>query len=153
MRPRRRQTIGADTAALPPPQLPVQTTFRHMATSPAVAARIAAEARKLQRYCARITACHVTVLAPHRHRRQGRHYAVHIDLAVPGERLVISHEHGLPVAEADLRPARRPSPGPSPKEIHPVIRGAFDAARRRLEDYVRRLRGDVKHHQPPGEID
>jgi hypothetical protein len=32
------------------------------------------------------------------------------------------------------------------KEMYVTIHDAFKAARRRLEDYVRRLRGDVKIH-------
>ena len=33
------------------------------------------------------------------------------------------------------------------EDMYVVIRDAFDAARRQLEDYARIRRGDVKHHQ------
>ena len=51
---------------------------------------------------------------------------VRIDLKVPGGEIAVTHEH-----DEDLQIA---------------LRDAFDAARRRLEDYARVQRGDVKHH-------
>lgn len=132
----------------PPPDLPVQTTFRQMPPSPAAAARIEVEARKLQRYCDAITHCHVIVVAPHRHHRHGRHYEIRIELSVPGDHIVIHHE---PSAHSRLKPedeSRKHAEFDAPhKDIYVVIRDAFDTARRQLEDYVRRRRGDVKRHE------
>jgi ribosome-associated translation inhibitor RaiA len=48
------------------------------------------------------------------------------DITVPGGELVVKRQ-------AD-------------PELHTAIQRAFDAARRRLQDYVRRQRGDVKAH-------
>ena len=146
--PRRiKRWMDPDSPAQNPPPVPVQTTFRHMAASPAVATRVAAEAQKLQRYFDRISHCHVVIVAPHLHHRRGRCYSMHIELGVPGERLVIDHEPpALVRSDAADHVAKSIDGSATHKDIYVVIREAFDAARRRLEDYVRRLRGDVKRH-------
>jgi hypothetical protein len=76
----------------------------------------------------------VTVAEPHRHQRTERLYLVTIRLTVPGEELVTGREHHLHPGHADP---------------YVAVREAFHAARRELEDYVRRMRGDVKHHEEP----
>ena len=80
---------------------------------------------------ARATGCRVTVAARNRHQRRGRLYSIRIDLRTPGEELVAGHGHPQDHAHED---------------IHVAIRDAFAAARRRLEEHVRRRRGDVKAH-------
>ncbi|HKI85179.1 MAG TPA: cold shock domain-containing protein, partial [Thermoanaerobaculia bacterium] len=56
---------------------------------------------------------------------------VRVDLRVPGGDLLVERQN------AD--------------ELPTAIHQAFDAAKRRLEDYARRQRGDVKRHQPTPE--
>lgn len=138
-----RRVTRASTLAL---RVPVRTTFRHMPSSAALSARIEAEAQKLRRYYDRITRCHVVILAPHRHRRRGRPYAIHLELTVPRSRIVIRHEPaaGVPLAGAQRKASEVSA---TDKDIYALIRTAFDAARRQLEDYARRLRGDVKRHE------
>jgi hypothetical protein len=125
--------------------VPVQITFRHMATSAAVVAHVEAEVQKLQRYFKPIMHCHVVVVAPHQHHLRGHHYTVHVDLDVPGGPLVVNHE---PVAKRES--AREEPAGKSDeidathKDIYVVLRDAFDIARRQLEDYVRRKHDEVK---------
>lgn len=121
-------------------QLPLQITFKNMDHSPAVEARIREKAAKLERFFDRINRCEVVVEAPHRHHRKGKLYQVSIDITVPpGHELVVNREHRKDHAHEDVNVA---------------IRDAFDAAARQLEDYARRLRGDVKEHIPPlhGEV-
>jgi hypothetical protein len=120
-----------------------------MPPSPAVTNRVEAEVQKLQRYYSGITHCHVVIVAPHRHHRLGRQYQVHLEITVPGGELVITHE---PPARVRLIPVphlrkRDEIEGPH-KDLYVVMRDVFDAARRRLEDYIRRERGDVKRHAP-----
>ena len=110
-------------------QLPLQITFRHVKPSAAVEARIRQEAAKLEKFCEKIMSCRVIVEAPHRHHNQGNLFHVRIDLAVPQEELVVSREHHDERAHEDA---------------YVVIRDAFNALHRQLEDYVRRRRGDVK---------
>jgi sigma 54 modulation/S30EA-like ribosomal protein len=70
---------------------------------------------------------------PHRQHERGNLYEVRIDLAVPGEEIAVNREAPLHAQSRD---------------VHVAIRDAFDAARRRLEDYVRRRRHDVKARAP-----
>lgn len=133
--------------AEPSSQLAVQTTFRHMATSPAVVSRIDAEAQKLLRYFERITHCHVVICVSHRHHRHGRHYTVRVELGVPGAHLVIDHEPAAHVRD-EARPATKHTEVQNQhSDIYVVIREVFDSARRKLEDYVRRQRDEMKHEQ------
>lgn len=82
----------------------------------------------------RISGCHVVIAQPHRHKRGGRLYSVRIDLSVPGAEIVVNHDHPRDHAHEDVSVA---------------MRDAFAAARRRLEDHVRRLQGAVKTHVSP----
>ncbi len=98
-----------------------------MAPSPAVEDRIRRWADRLSRYSRDIQNCQVWVESPRGHHRNGDLYAVRIRLTVPGEELAV-----------DLQPGEG--------DVHLSIRKAFDAARRRLQDYERRRRGQVKAH-------
>ena len=71
--------------------LPVQITFRNMTPSEAVAARVQAEAEKLDRSFKRITSCRVVVEAMHRHHKWGEQFHV------PRE-ITASAPHGKSVA-------------------------------------------------------
>jgi len=129
----------------------VQTTFRHLPSSPAVTARVEAEVRKLQRYHDGIISCHVVIIAPHRHHRLGHRYAVHVELGVPGDRLVIAHEHSArPRVEAGAKIEKSDETEAANKDLYNVIREVFDATRRRLQEYARRRRGEVKRHVTSG---
>lgn len=108
-------------------QLPLQVTARDFALSEAAEADIRAKAGQLDQYYDGIIGCRVVVESPVRHHRKGP-FTVRIDLSVPGAEVVVDRQ-----ADADL---------------YVAIRDAFDAARRRLEDYARRQRGTVKTHVP-----
>jgi ribosomal subunit interface protein len=110
-------------------QLPIQVTFRDIRHSDAVEAYVRERAAKLETFSARITGCHVTVEAPHRHQQTGRHYRIRIDLTVPGNEVVVSN------ASDD---------NPTNEDLFAAVDQAFDRMGRRLEDHVRRQRGDVK---------
>jgi ribosomal subunit interface protein len=90
---------------------------------------------QLERFCDRITGCHVVIAQPHRHHREGRLYSVHVDVRMPGGEIVVNREHHLDHAHED---------------VFMALHDAFAAARRRLEDHVRRLRGDEKVHEARG---
>jgi cold shock CspA family protein len=114
--------------------LPPQITLRGMGPSVALERAIARKLAWLQRFYPRITGCHVTVEAPHRHRRKGRLYHVSIDLTVPGEALVVARNPSLHAAHEDALVA---------------VADAFNAVRRELMDYARRQRGQVKARVGP----
>lgn len=110
-------------------KLPLQITFRDVPGSEAVEADIRQHAAKLDTLCDHIMSCRVTVKEPARHKLQGKVYSVHIDLKVPGSEIASTRQH-------------------EHEDMHVAVRDAFDAIKRRLEDYVRRQRGQTKPHQP-----
>jgi len=120
-----------------------------MEPSESVTARIREEAAKLDEFFPRITSCRVVVEAPHRHHKLGELFHVRIDLGVPGNELVVSHE---PSPRATLRHdeeavlKKHIEIHPEHKDVYVAIRDAFGSARRQLQDYVKRLRGEVKYH-------
>lgn len=114
-------------------QIPLQITYRDMDPSDAVSANIREKAEKIEHF-ADITSCRVTVEAPHKHHHKGRLFAVKIDITVPGEEIVVT---------------RSPDQHHAHEDIYVAIRDAFNAAKRQLEDYIRRRRGEVKHHEQP----
>ena len=112
-------------------QIPLQITFHEMDPSDAIDAAIRKHVSKLERFHDRITRCHVTIDVPHRRHRNGRLYAVRIAITTPTGEIAVT---------------RDPDADHSHEEMSVVIRDAFDAATRQLEDEARRARGDVKTH-------
>ncbi len=113
-------------------KVPVQITFRGVEPSAAVEAKIHEKVERLEACYAGITSCRVVIETPHRHQQRGKLYHVRIDLAVPDAELVVS---------------RDPADQQSHRDVFIAIRDAFHAARRQLEDYARRRRGEVKTHE------
>lgn len=115
-------------------QLPLQITFHGMDASDTIEAQIRQRADELRHFYDRIMACRVVVESAHRHQRKGRIHHIRIELAVPGGEIVVNRDPPEHHAHEDMQVA---------------IRDAFDAARRQLEDHVRRLRGQTKTHDLP----
>jgi cold shock CspA family protein/ribosome-associated translation inhibitor RaiA len=115
-------------------QLPIQITFRNMESSEAIEARVRERTEALEHYFPSIIACRVMIEAGARHHHKGKIYHVRVDLTVPGEEIVVK---------------RDPAEHHAHEDILVAIRDAFDAARRQLEDYARRLRGQIKAHEAP----
>jgi len=110
-------------------EIPLQITAHDFQLNPVIESEIRDKAAKLDTYYARITRCRVVLEAPVGHHRRGGPFNVRIDVTVPGSELVVNRQE-----DEDLTIA---------------IRNAFDAMRRRLEDYVRLQRGDIKTHEEP----
>ena len=113
-------------------QLPVQITFHGLPHSDAVEQYVRIRADKLDDFAPRITGCHVALEMPHRHARHGEHYRVRVDVVLPGGEVVA---------------VRSPDEAKPYEDLHAAIDAAFDDAGRRLQDFVRRQRGDVKPHE------
>ncbi len=134
--------------------MPIKITFKNMQPSAAAEERIRAAADKLRSFYAKMTDCQVVIEAPHRHHRKGKQYQIHIHLIVPEKELVIKHAPRRIVdrplraqkdpSELRLAETRKPSKYAAHDELYVAIRDAFDAARRKLQDYARRRRGSVK---------
>jgi ribosome-associated translation inhibitor RaiA len=116
-------------------QSPLQITFRHMDSSPALEAKIRQRAAELDHFFGRIISCRVVVECRHVRHRQVRLFEVHVDMAVPGTELVAGRDHGLNHAHEDP---------------YAAVRDAFDAARRRLEDFARERRDAATGHATRG---
>lgn len=107
------------------------------------------EASKLDEFYRRITSCRVVIEALHRHHKWGELFHIRIELGVPRGQIVVRHEPSLRSAgqggDKDTW-AKHLEVHPQHKDIYVALRDAFEAARRQLQDYARRQRGQVKAH-------
>jgi len=109
-------------------QIPLQITIRDVEHSEALETHIREKAKKLDEVFNHIMSCRVVVEVPHKHHHQGKQYTVRIDIGVAGGEIAVNRDHA--------------------EDVYVALRDAFDVAKRQLEDYARKLRGEVKTHQP-----
>jgi len=107
-------------------QSPLQITIRDIASSDALEAHIRDKVEKLENFFDRIVSCHVVVEMPHKHHHQGKEFNVRINIGVPGSDIVVNRDHH--------------------QDPYVALRDAFDAAKRQLEDHVRRMQLKTKAH-------
>ena len=121
-------------------QTPLKIYFKGMDPSDALKEKITERCKKLEKFFDHITGCQVTVELPHQHKEQGKIYSIHIKLDVPNTTLVVNKDHHKNHAHEDA---------------YVAVRDAFDSMQRQLQDYARKMRGDVKAHDkqmpPPQE--
>lgn len=108
---------------------PVEIRFLGMEASTAVEAVAREKAAKLDGTGRELMSCRVTIEALHKHQQQGRPFAVRIDVTLPG------HELGIDRVQHE--------------DVYVALRDAFDGMRRRLDETLRRDRGEVKTHAAP----
>lgn len=111
-------------------QIPVQITIRDVDHSEALETHIREKVKKLDEFFNHIMSCRVVVEMPHKHQRQGKHFNVRIDIGVAGGEIAVNRDHD--------------------EDVYVALRDGFDAAKRQLADYARKLRGDVKKHEGRG---
>lgn len=99
----------------------LQITYRHLAPSEAVSAKIQQRYQKLQQFCDRIIHCQVIVEAPHQNHHKGNLYTVKIILTLPQKELVVGQDS---------------SRDRSHENAYIAIRDAFDVAERQLKRYA-----------------
>jgi len=107
----------------------VQVTFRGMDGSDAVGAAVRRKTAQLEKFHPNILRCRVVIEEVARHRTTGRQCTVHVGLKAPGGEIAVTHDHD--------------------EDVHVAIRDAFAAVRRKLDDFARLRRREVKHHAPP----
>jgi len=91
------------------------------------------KAADLEKVCDYIISCHVAVERPQSHLESGTNWRVRVLVTVPpGHEIVVRQEGG----KNDMH-----------DPLGAVIRDAFDATRRRLNELVERQRGEVKRHR------
>jgi hypothetical protein len=133
--------------------IPTQVTFHGLKHSDEMESDIRDRVRELEQFYADIVRCRVLIEVPHRHRRDGRHFHVRVEITVPGgEPIVVSHQPSLHATLKDVEgeaPHKESEVDAVRRHAGVAIHDAFTAARRRLEDFAREQRRAVKTHQPP----
>ncbi len=109
-------------------ETPVKIILQDMPHSDAIEGLIRKKAGHLEKYFSPIIGCRVVVDILQKHQHQGKLFNVKIELTVPGREIVITHDRH--------------------EDVNVAIRDAFDAARRKLEDFGRIREGKVKSHGP-----
>jgi cold shock CspA family protein len=138
--------------------IPTQLTFRGLPHSEHLDSDVRERVAWLEQFYRGIVRCRVVIALPHRHRHDGRHVHVRVELTVPGAPpIVAGHEPSLHGRLKDFEEEEHHKD----TEIESVhryaavaLREAFDVAPCRLEDVAREQRGAVKTHEVPahGEI-
>jgi len=113
-------------------ETPAQMDFKGIEPSESVRQAIASHIAGLEQRCGRLTACRVVLKGPGGHHRTGGLYEVNIRLALPDGR------------EVDV--GRTPTADERHADLDFAVNNAFKRARRRLQDKVRRMQGQVKVH-------
>jgi hypothetical protein len=130
--------------------IPTQVTFHGLPHSAALEADVLERVAWLERFDPSITRCRVVIEMPHRRRQSGRQVRVRVELTVPGGApIAVSDEPSLHAGLKQLeeeRPRKESDVNRTNRDAHAAVHEAFDVARRRLEDFVRVQRGDVKTH-------
>jgi hypothetical protein len=103
-----------------------------MDVSPPLEQKIRSRAAWLETFYPGIVGCRVLLEIPHRHRERGRPFHVRIELSLPGEDVIVSHQ---PTRHATARPGPRKSEelDGRHKDALVALHEAFDVARRRIE--------------------
>ena len=115
--------------------MPILTTVSFNGLDVSESPREAAieHAQRLERFAGDISHCEVTFRADTSRRQRPQRYSVQVSVLLRG-RTIGTHRGGI---------AGEPN-----EDIRITLSRAFDSLTRRIEDYVRRRRGDVKTHTP-----
>lgn len=111
--------------------IPTSVSFHGMDTSEALREKIEARAQRLHRFADDIEACRVVVSAS-----EGNRYKVRARVLMHGREIEAGH--------ASVSDSNQEDP-------YVAVAHTFDRLRRRIEDHVRRRRGDVKFHAGNGD--
>jgi ribosomal subunit interface protein len=112
---------------------PLEIAFANVQHSPAIEAAIREKVAKLEKFFDRIVSCRVVFEAQQKNHRKGNQYQVKIFVVVPGREIVVDRAGSKDQAHEDWKVA---------------LRDSFEAATRQLEEHSRKVRGEVKTHQP-----
>jgi ribosome-associated translation inhibitor RaiA len=112
-------------------QTPLQIVMRHVEHSDALELRIREHVGRLETFHPHIIGCRVIVEPVSQQGRGAHAFQLRIEIRVPGRELIVTRMHHNDVLLA--------------------LHEAYHAARRQLEDDIRRKRGDVKAHPSTSE--
>ncbi len=116
-------------------ETPAEIDFQNMGPLPEVRDEIARHLEQLEKRFGRITACRIVIKGPGQHHQVGGLYEVNVHLAMPNAK--------------DVSVARTPQNDERYANLPFALNDAFKRARRQLQDRVRRLQRQVKHHEEP----
>jgi ribosome-associated translation inhibitor RaiA len=131
-------------------KLPLQFTCRNVAHSDELEQEVGKRVAELETFSENIIGCRVMLERPHLRHENGNQCHVRIELTIPGETIVVSHQPSLHGALRDFDEAEHTQEAgvdAAHRRARVAIHEAFDKARRQLQDAVRRQRGAVKNHQ------
>lgn len=111
-------------------KVPTEIIFRGMNKRMSIEELVHEQISRLEKLHDQLISCRVAVEAQHRSQQTGRPYRVRISLRVPP-----GHE---------LIAERSSSTNDTPENVPQVVRQAFDALRRQLQELVERQRAEVK---------
>jgi ribosomal subunit interface protein len=92
----------------------VQLTLKGVPVSEALKTHVYDKAEKLKRY--RVTHCRIVIELPEKHKHQGKLYAVHIELSVPGKVFAVTRKQA--------------------EDVYVAVRDAFKVLERQLAEYT-----------------
>ena len=108
--------------------------YHNIKKSEVLEKKIREKVKNLEKFFDHIISCRVVVDIPHKHKIKGNVYSIKIEIHVPNDEIVVTRSNEL-------------------DKIHKfptvMIKDAFSAAKRQLEDYARIVRRDVKKHEIP----
>ena len=116
-------------------QIPLQIVFEHVDHSDLIESHVQEAAGKLEQFYDRITSARVVIGKPQHRHHKGDTYSVRLHLTIPGA--------------DDIAVSRDPAASGRHEDIEVTLHDAFDAARRELQDFVRRRQGHIKSHETP----
>jgi len=113
-------------------KVPLEISFRGVEKTDDMESLIREKAAKLEQICDYLSSCSIAVESPQEHQEAGNPFRVRISVRVPpGHELVVKRES---------------SQGDMHDELPKVVRDAFQAVRRQLQELTDRQQGEVKTH-------
>ncbi len=113
-------------------QIPLEISYRDVNKTDELEDLIREKINKLEKICDYITSCRIAVEKPQKNLNYGSPYRIRIDLRIPpGHEIVIKRE---------------PGEGNMGDPLFTIIRDAFDAAKRKVQELVEIQRKEIKSH-------
>lgn len=112
---------------------PIQITFRDIEPIESVRAYVEERVAKLHTFHPHILSCRVALEGPHRHHLHGGHFRVRLDVAIPGEEVVVGRD------AHDKK---------SHENLYAAIDDAAEHMKRALKERSRRHRDQARREGP-----
>jgi ribosomal subunit interface protein len=111
---------------------PLRITVRGLDHSAALDDHVRERCEKLEQFYAQLIGVEVTVELSERHKHHGNRFEVRLMLRIPGNDIVVDHQHD--------------------EDVYVAVRDAFDAASRQLKAAAERNRGSDRAKRRSGTV-